>query len=73
MTSGEIQRQIFRLLRHGPLDYVQVAGAICQAPFRVRAELNALKRAHMVREHRIADKVAWELTVAGMAAAWQGD
>lgn len=71
MTSPEIQRLIVRALRHGPLDYFQVAADITQAPFRVRAELKALKRERLVREKLAPRAVHWELTEIGMAAAWQ--
>lgn len=70
MTSLEIQQQILVALRHGPLDYFQVAADICQAPFRVRAELKALKRERLVREEWQSTKIVWELTEVGLSAAW---
>lgn len=73
MTSHELQRKIVVALKYGKLDHFQIAADICQAPFRVRAELKALKRECLVREEFGAENVLWELTSVGYAAAWEVD
>jgi hypothetical protein len=71
MTSTEIQQQILTDLRFGPLDYFQVAADICQAPFRVRAELKALQRECLVREQWRGGRMVYGLTEIGEASAWR--
>ena len=73
MTSYDIQRLILRELRHGPLNHFEVATAIDQAPFRVRAELKSLKRARLVREVLTGQHHVWRLTEAGEREAWTAE
>ena len=71
MTSYEIQRLILRELRHGSLNHFEIAAAIDQAPFRVRAELKGpLKQARLVREVIDTFHHVWRLTEAGEREAW---
>lgn len=73
MTSEEIQRDIIRALRDDKLDYYQVAADIGQAPFRVRAELGALRRRRLVVSEFTATAVKWALTPRGVQLAWEVD
>jgi predicted transcriptional regulator len=69
MTAAEIRIQILRALRYEPLDYWQVATDVCQAPFRVRAELRSLRREGFVKNRaRVGPSdtgLSWELTDHG--------
>lgn len=65
MTSAEIQRMILDELAHGVSDHFQVAANIDQAPFRVRAELKAMRRDRLVRERTTIEAHDWSLTPRG--------
>lgn len=72
MTSHEIQMMIVRALRDGEqLDHYELAKMIDQAPFRVRAELRALKRDRYVREQLSPEAHTWTLTPPGERLAWK--
>lgn len=69
MTSADIQREILLSLRHGELSTNELADAIDQAPFRVRAELQALSRVNALVQDTTGQ--IWRLTRAGERWAWQ--
>lgn len=73
MTSEEIQGLIIADLRASArgLDHWQIAGSICQAPFRVRAELRTLGREGLARE--LPGDQGWLLTARGLQRAYEGD
>lgn len=75
VTSQELQTRILQALRHGRLDQFQIAADINQAPFRVRAELKALKRQRLVREEfdLAGNHVVWELRASGWAVVYGAD
>lgn len=68
MTSEQIQARILPELSNGPVELYDLAATLDEAPFRVRAELRALRRQRLVREIVRADLHAWQLTDAGFAA-----
>lgn len=71
MTSRQIQLMIVGALRWGErLDHFEIAKRIDQAPFRVRGELRALKRARCVHERLTVDEHSWRLTPRGERLAW---
>lgn len=65
-TGYETQWRIVHALQAGPLNQYQIAADICQAAFRVDAELKVLVRERLV--HRCSDGLCW-LTLIGRAAA----
>lgn len=75
ITSLELQSRILQALRHGARDHFQVAADLTQAPFRVRAELKALKRQRLVREQfdYAGNRVVWELRASGWAVVYGAD
>jgi predicted transcriptional regulator len=72
VTSRQIQQAIVRALRDGPMNHYDVADEIGQAPFRVRAELQTLKRERYVHE-RDGLTHEWALTDRGARVAYQQD
>lgn len=72
-TSQQIQRRIVETLRNGGLNHYQIASEINHAPFRVRAELKALRRERLVRDHVAPREIVWELTSLGYEAAYAGE
>lgn len=72
MSALHIRREVMLSLRYGELNQYDLADAIGEAPFRVRAELKAMKRDRLVREH-VGKHHTWELTGHGMRAAWAGE
>jgi len=68
--SDECRREILRtLLTAGGVDLFTIAAEIAEPPFRVRAELRALKRERLVTETIRADLHHWRLTSTGLALA----
>lgn len=67
------QKRILRELRHGPLDQMQLAAALDEPPFTVRAELHWLKRERLVRDRHRAAGHLWELTDQGAGITWAAD
>ena len=65
-----IQRAILQALRFGGLNQYEVAEVIDEAPFRVRAELLALKRDRLVTARRGRGELVWEATDAGLDITW---
>lgn len=69
MTTNEIQQAIVWVLRYGPLDHWEIATETHQAPFRILAELKALRREQLVR----CKGQQWSLTSLGYEAAYAAD
>lgn len=69
----DIQRNILIALRDGPLDQFQIAADLCEPPFRIRGELQALRREKKVRQQLRERAILWELTEQGTALAWAGE
>ena len=69
----DIRRRILVALRHGPLDHFALAADIGEAPFRVRAELKALKRDRLVNNRIDGGRIAWYLTERGERIAHHED
>lgn len=67
MTSTEVQELILEKLSHGPFGPYVIAEAIKEPPFRVRAELKALKRQQLVREQLGPRAHLFYLTASGIA------
>jgi predicted transcriptional regulator len=65
-----IQREILRALRHGPLNQFEIAEVIDEPPFRVRAELQGLKRDRLVTSRRGRAELEWAPTDQGLDVAW---
>ena len=65
-----LARQILSELRHGSLDYWELAAELDDAPFAVLAELKHLRRLHLVRD--LDYEMAWELTDRGLELACSG-
>lgn len=61
----DIQRELLGALAAEPLDHYMLAATTGQAPFRVRAELQALRRDRLVRSAIRRDRIVWELTARG--------
>ena len=70
MHLTEPKKAILRSLRHGPLTQQEIETDTGFAPFQTRAELRGLRTDRMVRDHFLAKGHLWELTPAGMGAAW---
>jgi hypothetical protein len=68
-TSAQLQDDIMVSLKHGKLDQFQIAADITEAPFRVRAELQELRRRRLVTESYGTRAILWELTEKGYTAA----
>jgi predicted transcriptional regulator len=66
-----IQRAILQALRFGGLNQFEIAEVVDQAPFRVRAELQALKRERLVTPRHGHGELAWVLTERGLDLAWE--
>lgn len=66
-----IQRAILQALRFGGLNQFELAETIGEAPFRVRGELQALKRDRLVAARRDRAEFVWALTERGMDIAWE--
>jgi len=52
---------------------MQLAEALGEAPFTVRAELHWLRRERLVRDRHRAGGHMWELTDQGAAITWGAD
>jgi hypothetical protein len=61
----DIKRRILGELRHGGLDQFQISAGIAEAPFRVRAELQDLKRDRLIYPSIRDGHIVWTLTVRG--------
>jgi hypothetical protein len=68
-TSEETQSAIVRALLDGAGDHYAIAAELGEPPFRVRAELKALKRERLVTEIIRADLHHWRLTTSGQELA----
>ena len=67
MTSQELQDRLLEELSRGPAGAYILAGELHEPPFRVLAELSALKRARLVTEHFSTDARLFSLTGSGIA------
>lgn len=66
-TSVELQELILEQLSHGPQGPYAVAAELKEPPYRVRGELQALKRQRLVAEHLNIDTHFFTLTASGVA------
>ena len=66
MYLEPIKRSILAALRWEPLDHFQVAATLGEPPFRVRAELRALKRDRYVSDRIDDHGHRWMLTNRGI-------
>lgn len=62
---SDIKERIVIAIRDEPLDHFQIAAAIGEPPFRVRAELQDLRRDRLARNTVARGHVVWSLTVRG--------
>jgi predicted transcriptional regulator len=69
----EIRRRILVGLRQGPLDLYQLAADLTEPPFRVRAELKALRRDRLVSNRIANGRIEWTLTERGETIAYHED
>mgnify|MGYP001363872148 CR=1 FL=1 len=70
----QIKRRIVLELRHEPLNHYVLAAELREPPFRVRAELKALKRDRLVRDIYTSNgQHVWQLTERGERAAYETD
>jgi predicted transcriptional regulator len=69
----EIRRRILVGLRDEPLDYYRLAVGIGEAPFRVHAELKALRRDRLVHTRLAGCRIEWQLTDRGERIAHHED
>lgn len=61
----DIQREMVRALAVEPLDLYMLAATTGEAPFRMRGELQALRRERLVRSAIRRERIVWELTARG--------
>lgn len=66
-ASSELQDLILEKLSHGPFGPYVIAEAVGEPPYRVRGELQALKRQRLVVEHLNKDVHFFTLTAKGIA------
>lgn len=69
----QIKRRILEELRPGPLHLYEISVELDEPPFRVRAELQGLKRDRLVRVRLERDSADWELTDRGHKILRQTD
>lgn len=69
---SDIKRAILVALRSesAGLDHFMLAAAIGEAPFRVRGELQDLRRERLVHSTIRRDRIVWELTSRGERMSW---
>jgi DNA-binding PadR family transcriptional regulator len=65
-----LQRAILSALKHGPLNQYELADELGEAPFRIRGELQAMRRDRLVTDRLEANARTWRLTDAGYEIAW---
>jgi DNA-binding PadR family transcriptional regulator len=63
-------RRILAELRYEPLNPYDLARQIDEPPFKVRAELQSLRRVGLVREYTTRDDHYYKLTDRGSELAW---
>lgn len=67
---SEVKKRILAALREEALDQFQIAAAIAEPPFRVRGELQDLRRERLVRNVIQGGRIVWALTVRGEHASF---
>jgi predicted transcriptional regulator len=72
MYSNELQELILRALVAGPRNHYDLAAALDQAPFRIRAELKTLKRERLVSDVIDEQQIVWSLTGKAVSKLNQG-
>lgn len=65
----EIKRRIVGALLVEHLDHFQLAAELGEAPFRIRAELQDLRRDRLVTMRLGPTRITWELTARGAHVA----
>lgn len=62
---SEIRAAILADLLYEPLDMYRLAAGLGEPPFRVRAELKAMRRDQLVRDRIANGRIEWMLTNRG--------
>jgi hypothetical protein len=65
----DIKRRILAALLVERLDHFQIAGELGEPAFRIRAELQDLRRDQLVTMRIEPNRIAWELTNRGALVA----